>query len=173
MSPSLTEGGIMPRVFSGQDGEISVKVGFGGIRRCPAFQFLPYFSNLSKPKLRLTLSFDDPKKQYKMGEVSIDCPNADITNRPKAWTGQVPMGQEFEVELDVITQSGPLDYELAVPLRYVLVSDNLEHTVWRGIKVLNTGKVQSSEDWFMYIVVSLVSVIVTNGISSLLWWRLG
>jgi len=151
--------GAMPRVFSGQDKEISLKVRFGGIRRLPLFCFLPYFSNLSEPKLRLIVLLDDPKKLYKIENASIDWINAELTNRVRVWTGPISSGQGFEVTLDMITQSGILDYRLVVPIH-----PNLPNAIDTGhsriIRIMNTGTIQSSENWFMRIVEVVVGALM-------------
>lgn len=151
-----SRGGIMPKTFPVKDQQLTATVKFAGIRKILPLRFLPYYSNFSKPMLRITMYFNDPKGRYTVGKVEIKGP------RGVEWSEEnVEWEQQYRVTLDTITDAGVHEYYLAASLM-----DNTRPDIispfYREGRILNTGNVQSSENWVTYVIVAIIITLLNQ-----------
>lgn len=148
-------GSIMPKPFNVKVEEFSATVKLGGIRGLPVLSFLPYFSNSSKPRVKFAMSFDDPNGLYVitgariMGAGGIE------------WVQEnVELGHQYNVTLPIITKPSVYDYTLEI--QYMDKGETRNVNPWRRAgRILNTGSVQSSENWFMWLLCFFAGVGIT------------
>jgi len=175
----------MPVILSGQDKFedtiTSVKAKFGDIiRQIPLLRLLPYFSNKSKPKLKFTLFLYDPKGKFSIRDVYItrgtyiegtladyEPHSMEYRDAGIEWSiKQIQLGKEYSVQLSMITEIGTHQYYVLAPLYYT-DEKGVNRDIYQSITLMNTGNIQSAENWFIKIAYGVIGAII-GGIMSYL-----